>query len=153
MLQLTLLLDSWIRLSHKKLKIPLTQISVCQFYPPACYQPSHLPSSTVMLQGAEYRSGSLHHFSYRIDYLSIIPNSSAGQVSTLGCGNRFLVDPAPVGTCVTMEVDLRSQLKAKRTLRWIVNNKRQKYSVFNLPASVQFGVCPSFIILFSLHFC
>ena len=40
----------------------------------------------------------------------------------------------------TMEVDLRSEEKEKRTLHWFVNGKQQKAFIKGVPDRVAFGV-------------
>ena len=40
----------------------------------------------------------------------------------------------------SMEVDLRSREKEKRTLHWFVNGKQQKGFIFGVPDRVEFGV-------------
>ena len=44
----------------------------------------------------------------------------------------------------SMEVDLRSREKEKRTLHWFVRGKQQKGFIKGVPDRVEFGVC-SFI--------
>ena len=41
----------------------------------------------------------------------------------------------------SMEVDLRSEEKEKRTLHWFVRGKQQKYFIKGLPERVKFAVC------------
>ena len=40
----------------------------------------------------------------------------------------------------SMEVDLRSEEKEKRTLHWFVNGKQQKGFIYGVPDRVEFGV-------------
>ena len=57
----------------------------------------------------------------------------------------------------SMEVDLQSREKEKRTLHWFVRGKQQKGSINRLPDNVQFGVWYfsfiSFLFLFFFSFC
>ena len=41
----------------------------------------------------------------------------------------------------SMEVDLRSREKEKRTLHWFVNGKPQRVFIKGVPDRVAFGVC------------
>ena len=41
----------------------------------------------------------------------------------------------------SMEVDLRSREKEKRTLHWFVRGKQQKVFIKGVPDRVEFGVC------------
>ena len=40
----------------------------------------------------------------------------------------------------SMEVDLRSRLKSKRTLHWFVNGEQQEGFITGVPGRVEFGV-------------
>ena len=46
-----------------------------------------------------------------------------------------------MGDIWSMEVDLRSSEKEKRTLHWFVNGKQQKGFIKGVPDRVTFGVC------------
>ena len=51
----------------------------------------------------------------------------------------------------SMEVDLRSREKEKRTLHWFVRGEQQKGFIFGVPDRVEFGVWHfiSFLVLYS----
>ena len=58
-------------------------------------------------------------------------------------GNTAVVgwtEEAKTGDEVSMEVDLRSKEMKKRTLRFSLNGKVQKYCFTGLPESIRFGV-------------
>ena len=48
----------------------------------------------------------------------------------------------------SMEVDLRSREKEKRTLHWFVGGKQQEAFITRLPTKVEFGVCCIYLLLF-----
>ena len=54
----------------------------------------------------------------------------------------FNSDPIPTeGTEIWMEVDLRSERREERTLRFFINKTQQKIFFYNLPPSIMFGFC------------
>ena len=58
-------------------------------------------------------------------------------------GNHAVVgwtEQVKKGDAVSMEVDLRSKEKNKRTVRFGVNGKVQKYCLTGLPENIRFGV-------------
>lgn len=48
---------------------------------------------------------------------------------------------AKEGDIVTMELDLRSEEPENRTLHWFINGQQYKYYFFNVPQTVNFGIC------------
>ena len=50
-----------------------------------------------------------------------------------------------VGSEVGLEVDLRSEEKEERSIRFIVDGKIQKYVIGGVGKDVKFGVCASLI--------
>ena len=52
----------------------------------------------------------------------------------------------------SMEVDLRSGEKEKRTLHWFVRGKQQKGFIKGVPDRVEFGVCYCILLLHFLAF-
>ena len=48
-------------------------------------------------------------------------------------------------------MDLRCEEKEKRTLHWFVRGKQQKGFIKGVPDRVQFGVCYSISLLFSIY--
>ena len=82
---------------------------------------------------------------YYISTLSLLSLSLiGGWVWNQSCkrvgGNEEVKD----GDEWSMEVDLRSREKEKRTLHWFVRGKQQKGFIKGVPDRVEFGVC-SFI--------
>ena len=55
-------------------------------------------------------------------------------------GNSYQNDSVNEGDEWSMEVDLRSEEKEKRTLHWFVNGKQQKGFIKGVPDRVEFGV-------------
>ena len=52
-----------------------------------------------------------------------------------------------LGSEIGMELDLRSEKKEERTLRFIVDKKIQKCCIVGLPADVRFRVCPVILLV------
>ena len=59
-----------------------------------------------------------------------------------------LTEKGGVGSEVTMEVDLRSDKKEERTIRFIINGKIQKCVIVGVGRDVRFGVWNNLINLF-----
>lgn len=55
------------------------------------------------------------------------------------------IDIAHEGDIISMEVDLTSEDKEKRTLKYFVNGKLQKYYFINVPLRVNFAVSFTFL--------
>ena len=58
------------------------------------------------------------------------------------------IEKGGVGSEVTMEVDLRSDKKEERTIRFIVDGKIQKCVIVGVGRDVRFGVWNNLINLF-----
>ena len=76
----------------------------------------------------------------------------AGLTCTHDPQHNHKNDPVNVEDEWSMEVDLRSQEKEKRTLHWFVNGKQQKGFIKGVPDRVEFGVCCS-VSLLLFHIC
>ena len=60
-----------------------------------------------------------------------------------------LTEKGGVGSEVTMEVDLRSDKKEERTIRFIINGKIQKCVIVGVGRDVRFGVWNNLIIFYT----
>ena len=86
----------------------------------------------------------------RIDFCYDCLSISDGDIRGRDGGVIGWTEKGKVGSEVTVEVDLRSEKKEERTIRFIVDGKIQKCVIVGVGREVRYGVCIHFMLLLFL---
>ena len=76
----------------------------------------------------------------RYEVYCVCISVTGGAIFGRNSGLIGRIEKGSVGSEVCVEVDLRSEEKEQRTIRYIVDGKLQKYAIVGLGREIRFGV-------------
>ena len=89
-----------------------------------------------MIQSAQFNSFHPHTYLYLSSFYVFLVGATCNQSAR----NNYDNERVNEGDEWSMEVDLRSEEKEKRTLHWFVRGKQQKGFIYGVPDRVEFAV-------------